>query len=660
MAAGSVIINSMSELPSKQPRPDVSPRRAIHLLPEALINKIAAGEVVERPASVVKELLENAIDAGATRLTVTIEEGGRTLIRISDNGCGIPAAEAPLAFAQHATSKIASTEDLFAIATMGFRGEALASIASVSHATMVTRQAADPTGTRVEVRESVITPPVPCAAPPGTTIEVRDLFYSVPARRKFLRTDATEFGHIHEMVLRSALPNPQVAISLSHNGRNVLELPATADPMFRVSEALGRELHAELLPVDLCERGISVQGFVGQPALARATAKYQYLFLNGRYIRDRALFHAIKEAYRGLIEPASQPVAIIFLNMDPMSFDVNVHPQKTEVRFRDANGPYRTVLAAIRERLLSSDLTPQIKIIPAGGMPAAAAPTESGAGNPVVDASETRRVLADFFRQSPAPQPHLAFGVEAPARNAPPDAGPVVAPNVQPLNPPARRVDDLTVVQSVAAQVRPMPETDSAATPAPTPAGPQNFVQIHNAYLVAQTDDGLVIIDQHALHERIMYEELYTRVTRQPLEGQRLLIPEVLPITPRQQAVLETVKPLLLELGIEITDFDAQSIAVQSFPSLLSKVAPREFVRDLLDNLLEMGNKLSREQLLHEVLDMASCKAAIKAGYHLTADQIAALLAKKDQVERSSNCPHGRPTTLRLTLNDLEKQFKRK
>jgi DNA mismatch repair protein MutL len=623
-------------------------RRSIHILPDALINKIAAGEVVERPASVVKELLENSIDAGATRLAIAIEDGGRTLIRITDNGSGIPADQATLAFAQHATSKIANAEDLFAIHTMGFRGEALASIASVSHATMITRTADAPMGTKIEVRDSVATVPAPAAAAVGTTLEIRDLFYSVPARRKFLRADSTEFGHIHEMVLRTALPNPHVAIALAHNGRNAVDLPATTDHQMRVAEALGRELHDDLLPIDFSERGISVQGFVGKPALARATAKYQYLFLNGRYIRDRSLFHAIKEAYRGLIEPAAQPVAVLFITMDPMSFDVNVHPQKTEVRFRDSNGPYRTILAAVRERLLGSDLTPEIRIGPS----ASPAGLQHPAYQPQpADASETRRVIADFFKQTPAPQPSLAFGVESPARTF----------STPPFNPPARRIDDLTLVQKTAVANEVLnAETKSAAEPLGSVADTSPFVQIHNSYLVAQTDDGLVIIDQHALHERIMYEELYERVTQKALEAQRLLIPEVLPVNPRQQAVLETVKPLLMDMGIEVTPFDAQSIAVQSFPSLLSRVSPREFLRDLLDSLLEMGNKLSREELLHEVLDMASCKAAIKAGYHLAPEEIRSLLAQKDRVDRSSNCPHGRPTTLRLTLNDLEKQFKRK
>ncbi len=623
-------------------------RRTIHVLPEALINKIAAGEVVERPASVVKELLENAIDAGATVINIAIEDGGRTLIRVADNGCGISPEEAPLAFAQHATSKIESTEDLFAIHTMGFRGEALASIASVSHATMVTRTHDRPQAVRLEVRDSVISPAVPCAAAPGTSIEVRDLFYSVPARRKFMRTDATEFGHIHEMVLRSALPNPQVAITLAHNGKNVLELPATSDAQVRVSEALGRELHEQLIPIDFAERDVRIHGFAGQPALARPTAKYQYIFLNGRFIRERSLLHALKEAYRGLIEPASQPVAILFVEMDPAGFDVNVHPQKTEVRFRDSGSVYRVLLAALREKLLASDLTPQVRTAnrfdaPTSPLPPSSGTAGSGLSRP--DVSETRQIIADFFKQTTPMQTRIAFGAE---------------PSV-PLSPaPLAAEDSRTGTQGSEFAA---PAAEPAATEpihADDPAAFGRFVQLHNTYLVAETPDGMVIVDQHALHERIIYEELFARATRGPLEGQRLLIPEVLPITPRQRAALDAVQPLLLDLGMEVTEFDAQSVAVQTFPSLLSKVSPREFLRDLLDKLLELGSKLNREELLHEVLDMASCKAAVKAGYPLSQEEIAALLARKQQVDRSSNCPHGRPTTLRLSIGDLERQFKRK
>jgi len=630
-------------------------RKPIALLPDHLVNKIAAGEVVERPSSVVKELVENAIDAGATRIDITIEDGGRTLIKIADNGSGIPADQAPLAFAQHATSKIQNADDLFAIGTMGFRGEALASIASVCHVTMTTRTADEPQGVRLEVHDSKLSAPRPAAAAVGTIIEARDLFYTVPARRKFLRTDATEFGHVHEMLLRVALPNPQIAFTLSHNGRLVQELPATTDHRVRVAEALGKELHDQLLAVHFEERGITVSGFAGQPALARATAKYQYLFLNRRYIRDRSLFHALKEAYRGLIEPQSQPIAVLLIDIDPAQFDINVHPQKTEVRFRDASNVYRAVLAATRETLLATDLTPQVKTSNRfdGPPPATFAPSRT-----VDSPSTTHQKIADFFKQATpaAPQPRLSFP-------APVGERPTPSPIEDPSRITVRQLPELPKVDPpTESESRHLAPADRTLTTKPeTP----RFVQLFNTYIVAETPDGhgggsITIIDQHALHERILYEELFARMSRGPLEGQRLLIPEVLPVTPKQVAALETVKPMLTNLGIEVADFDAHSVAVHTFPSLLSKVSPREFLRDLLDKLLELGSKLTAEELLHELLDMASCKAAVKAGYPLSHDEIAALLERKHQVERSSNCPHGRPTTLRLTISDLERQFKRK
>ncbi|MCL2646278.1 MAG: DNA mismatch repair endonuclease MutL [Phycisphaerales bacterium] len=648
-------------------------RKKIHLLPESLINKIAAGEVVERPASVVKELVENSLDAGATRISITIEDGGRTLIRIADDGCGIPPEEATLAFSQHATSKVANVEDLFAITTMGFRGEALASIASVSHTTMVTRaaesQQGEGGGVRVEVKDAHVGQAEPCAAAVGTVIEVRDLFYSVPARRKFLKTDATEFSHIYEMVQRTALPHPAVAFTLTHNGRMALELPATSDHRMRVGEALGKELYSELLTVEFKERGIRVSGFAGQPSLARTTAKYQYVFLNGRYIRDATILGAMKEAYRGLIEPASKPVAILFIEMEPSWFDVNVHPQKTEVRFRNSGAVYHAVLAALREKLRSSDLTPQVqtegRVEGEGGGASwhQVPPSSPQSAAPAPGIEETRKVIADFFRQpEAATQPSLHYGVET-------TPSPLTDPSRMTVSPPPPAAEDAADKSEArsSGSVFAADDAQRSLTVASQicPGGEAGrFVQLHNAYIVAETGDGILIIDQHALHERILYEELFARVTRGPLEGQRLLLPEVLPIHPRQTAALETVRPLLMELGIEITDFDAGSVAVHTFPSLLSKVSPQEFLRDILDKLMELGGsrsgQLTREELLHEVLDMASCKAAVKAGYPLSHDEIATLLARKEHVERSSNCPHGRPTTLRLTLNDLERQFKRK
>ncbi len=646
--------------------PQPAQGREIAVLPDALINKIAAGEVVERPASVVKELLENSVDAGAARVSVQIENGGRTLIRIVDDGCGMSPEDAPLAFARHATSKIRTMEDLFAISTMGFRGEAVASMAGVSHARIVTRRRTDVQAIAVEAHESVIGPVIPCAGSPGTTIEIRDLFYCVPARRKFLRTDATEFGHIQEMVLRTALAFPGIGIQLQHNGRTVLDLPPTQDHSWRIVQALGDELKDKLLAVDLEDRHIRVTGWIGRPETARGTSRYQYLFLNGRYIRDRSLLHAVKEAYRGLIEPNSQPVAVVFVAMQPEAFDVNVHPQKTEVRFREANLPYRAVLAALRRQLLAQDLTTTAKFT--SGMR-----TPVGGDLLEQQTAESRRVVAEFFRAADPQQPQLEFPISRPGTGRAASLDPASRP-VQAAAPalaggrqyaadsPANADAVFAVPPENAAPVRQAADIaadDRGGQPIVEHSG-RNFLQVHNSYLVVEEPDGLLLIDQHALHERIIYEQLLARIRKGPLESQRLLMPVVVAVNNRQMALVQRLRPTFELAGIDISEFDAGSVAVQSLPTLLARLNPVDYIHSLLDKLLESSGRITDEELLHEVLDMAACKAAVKAGDPLAPDEIRALLARRTEVDRSSNCPHGRPTTIRLSLRDLEKQFKRR
>ncbi len=661
----------------------------IAVLPDALINKIAAGEVVERPASVVKELLENSVDAGAKRVTIQIENGGRTLIRITDDGSGMSPEDAPLAFARHATSKIRTMEDLFAISTMGFRGEAIASVAGVSHARMITRRSSDMQAVSIEAHESAIGPVTPCAGPPGTTIEIRDLFYCIPARRKFLRTDATEFGHIQEMVLRTALAFPGIGIQLSHNGRTTLDLPPTADHPWRIVQALGAELKDKLLGVNLDDRHIRVSGWIGLPETARGTARYQYLFLNGRFIRDRSLLHSIKEAYRGLIEPNSQPVAVVFVWMHPEAFDVNVHPQKTEVRFREPNLPYRAVLAALREQLLARDLTAAARFNSGMRMPA-------GAQHLDQQSAQSRQVVADFFRGSNQPQPGFEFPAPGAALPAVPEelqrplAGPggnhpkepfEASQNAESRQPHAGDWPEDAAFGSRPGAPNIAPgvggESGSTLTPDHLSAGSAassarvgqtggytasggKFLQVHDSYLVVEEPEGLLLIDQHALHERIIYEQLLARVRKGPMEAQRLLMPVVVSVNPRQMAIVERLRPMFERVGMEISEFDPGSVAVQSLPTLLARLNPVEYIHSLLDRLLESSGRIGEEELLHEVLDMAACKAAVKAGDPLAPDEIRALLSQRLDVERSSNCPHGRPTTIRLSLRDLEKQFKRR
>jgi DNA mismatch repair protein MutL len=610
-------------------------RRPIHQLSASLVNRIAAGEVIERPASVVKELVENALDAGATDITVEVSDGGRELIRIVDNGHGIPPADLPLAFASHATSKLIDDEDLFRISTMGFRGEALASIGAVSHARILSRTM-EPDAIAYEIfnRGGEITAAQAAAGNAGTSIEVRNLFFNVPARRKFLKGTATEFGYISEIVLRTALPFPGVSFKLLHNGRSVLNLPVTTAED-RLLAGWPDEFREHRLTVESRDAELILRGIIGLPDLARPTMKYQHLFLNGRPIRDKTMQHALREAYRGLTEPGRFPAAVLLLTVPAGDVDVNVHPTKSEVRFRDSGRIHGLVHSAVRETLLKSNLAPR------------AAPALPESDDPVRLDMQAR--LAAFFKGS------LAGAATESADLSPPsnDVAPTRQPAPSPLAP-----------QPAPMQMRSAPRESmlpaSAAAPAlPQALAPGQAMQLHNSYLVAESDDGLVIIDQHALHERIMFEELLARVTSGPLESQRLLIPRTLPASARQIAVLEQIGPLLQRLGIEAAPFGPDAVAVQAFPSFLDKLEPADFVGDLLERGEQELLDLSEEELLHEVLDMMSCKAAVKAGDPLSAAEIGALLSRRELIERSSNCPHGRPTTLRLSLRDLEKQFKR-
>ncbi len=601
-------------------------RRPILQLSPALVNRIAAGEVIERPAAVVKELVENAIDAGATQITVEIEDGGRALIRVTDDGCGINPDELPLAFASHATSKLATDEDLFRIATMGFRGEALASIGAVSQARILSRTVQHDAAWEIQNRGGELGGAQAAAGNVGTSVEVRNLFFNTPARRKFIKGAATEFGHVSETVLRLALPHPKIGFRLLHNGRTALDLPAS-DPQTRLLSAWPEEFHEQRLPLDARDAEAGLRGIIGLPELARPTQKYQYVYLNGRSIRDRFITHALREAYRGLTEPGRHPAAILLLDLPPQDVDVNVHPTKSEVRFRDSGRIHGLVLSAVRERLLGSNLAPR----------ALPLRQEDDAQRQAL-----REKLASFFRSPPE-----AVNFKSQISDLRQESD---APLGQsPSGGQAQAVPDFPRLKSEISNLK-------SAAPA---AAAASAIQIHNSYLVAQSDDGVIIIDQHALHERIMYEELLARLSRGPLETQRLLIPQPIDVASSQLALLDQIQPLLRRLGIEVAPFGPGSVAVHSFPTFLDRLDPATFVRELLERGEQELLDLHEEELLHEVLDMMACKAAVKAGDPLSQSEIAALLQRRELVERSSNCPHGRPTTLRLSLHDLEKQFKR-
>lgn len=621
---------------------------SIRILPPLLVNQIAAGEVVERPASVVKELVENAVDAGATAIDIEIEEGGRELIRVTDDGSGIAADELVLALTAHATSKIARSEDLEGIATMGFRGEALASIASVSRVTLSSRPRGAEAGATLDAEGDQSGTPRPAGMGPGTRVVVRNLFFNTPARRRFLRSPQAEGTRVAETVRALALAHPGIGFRFLVDGRERLSVTASASLRERVRAVLGQDTDAGLLDVEAADGDLRLRGMVGTPDLARATARALHVVLNGRPIVDRVLQHALREGYRGLIEPAQWPLAVVWLEMDPRQVDVNVHPAKSEVRFHDPQRVHALVRRGVRSALGAEDLVPRLDLTrstaPAGGgrMPTGAP-----------------------YRPAP-PMPASRTGGRGPG------AGPAPTPRERATGPSgfdyqaarhamrAAAPSDLAFTTGASAGPDPGRDVAGGAWAAPT-AAPSAAIQVHRMFIVAEDAEGLLVIDQHALHERVMFEQLRARILAGTLESQPFLVPEAIEAGAGEMEALESLQPLLRRIGIEAAPVGPRSVAVSAFPSLLVErgVSAAPFMQSLLARAAEapIGDS---EEALFEVLDMMACKAAVKAGDRLTPAEISSLLAQRESVERSSRCPHGRPTTLRLTIRDLERQFGRR
>lgn len=596
------------------------------------MNRIAAGEVVERPASVVKELVENALDADATRITVEIEDGGRSLIRVIDDGGGIAPEELPLAFAQHATSKIRTDAELHAVSTMGFRGEALASIGSVSRSRILSRRG-ERTAYEIRNEGGVVSDVCPAAGNAGTTVEVANLFFNTPARRKFLKTAAAESGQVTDVLTRLALARPTVHVRYLRDGKLAADWPAMA-AMDRLTVGWPAEYRERSLPIDVRDDDWRLWGVIGLPEYAAMTTRYQHFYVNGRGVRDRSVQHALREAYRGLTEPGRQPAAVLLLEVPAGAVDVNVHPTKSEVRFREPNRVWGLVNSSVRETLLAHDLRPlarpRVDDLP-----------------PLPDRPDVRETLADFFKSKLDHVQRSLLDSSSHTSRAVSlhDAG------------NSFDGDDTGEGSSIA----PASGGDAAFS---EQSGVVRALQLHNSYLVVQSDDGMEIIDQHALHERVLFEELLERVRRGPLESQRLLMPATAHAPEAQVALLEDLAAIFGKLGIEADAFGPQTIAVHAFPSLVmdrSSIDPAEFVRQVLERAEAdaEGHAASDESIMHKVLDMMACKAAVKAGDALAQTEVDALVARRHLTPRASNCPHGRPTTLKLSLGDLERQFKR-
>jgi len=687
----------------------------IRRLSPSVVNQIAAGEVVERPASVVKELLENAIDAGATRIDLMVERGGKDLVRVADNGVGMAAEDLLLAFQPHATSKLTDVDDLHQIRTLGFRGEALAAIAEISRVRCQSRQAGAEEGSELRIEGGTAGDIKSCGCPPGTVLEVRNLFFNTPVRRTFLKSDVTEAAHVAEVFTRIALAVPSIHLTFRSGGRLVHDLAPAAGMRERIAILFGRELAESLIWVEGRLADIHLWGFVGHPSQSRPNTKGQFLFLNGRFVRDRSLGHALNEAYRGLLMTGRNPIAFLNLTVPPEDVDVNVHPTKIEVRFRDPQAVYSHLLSTIRQTFLTTDLHARLQAVQdqQGGAvsgasghgfadaanqstPAVSEPAQGEGGRGAAGDRfgleprlPDRQLVASWFQPersvAPATLPCEVGRIEPPAWSRPlPDQFEIGSADgfdecANPL-PSARSAASLgcpepSISVASAANLSPSEPGRSdlvgSASNSSEVTGDErrsslgpisnslNAIQVHDRYLIAETREGMVVIDQHALHERILFEELRQRAAAGNVESQGLLVPEPVHLTAAEAAVVLDHAGTLAELGLVVEAFGGETVLVRSMPVMLSSVAPEPLIRDLAEQLLTRPLAPTREGMIVDILHMIACKAAIKAGQRLSPGEIAALLERRHLVDDSHHCPHGRPTALVFTKQDLEKQFGR-
>jgi DNA mismatch repair protein MutL len=594
-------------------------------LPDELISQIAAGEVIERPASVVKELVENSLDAGARRIDVEIEQGGASLIRVRDDGAGIGVDELVLALTRHATSKIASLADLERVATLGFRGEALPSIASVARLSLTTRTADAAHGWVIGARDGATPLPAPAAHPGGTSIEVRDLFHNVPARRKFLRSAQTEFQHVARMLERLALSRFDVAFSLSHNGKAVWTLPAAitgADRLQRVATICGEEFAAHVIELTADTESWHLSGWLALPTFSRSQADLQFAYLNGRFVRDKVLAGAVRMGYQDVLFSGRFPAYLLYLELDPAQVDVNAHPQKLEVRFRDSHQIHDFVFRTVERAL------------------AATRPTHESSGS--------------------APADWLSAGARYDVRRQPAQAW-MHLPEARPGPGPADAYRGYVAEARGGAEAPGGAEVPGGAgVPGGAEVPPLGFAiaQLHGVYILAQAADGLVLVDMHAAHERVTYERLKKLLLGQNTQ-QQLLVPEVIRVTAAQAQAAEEHGAEFAALGFEITRLAPDEIALRSIPALLVGRDPAALVRDVLADLQEIGRSRRVEESINHLLATTACHAAIRAQRQLSLPEMNALLREMEGTDRADQCNHGRPTWVRLNLADLDRLFLR-
>ena len=586
-------------------------------LPDLLISQIAAGEVVERPASVLKELLENSLDAGSKAIQVHLEEGGVKLIRITDDGCGIAKEQLALALTRHATSKIVSLDDLERVGTLGFRGEALASVASVARLAISSRERGASHAWKLKAETGA--EPEPAALMAGTIVEMRDLYYNTPARRKFLKAEGTEYAHCADAVKRLALTRPDVAFSLTHNGRNLFQF-APADSTRRIADILGDDFLGAARRLETAAGPLSISGFAIDPTRATNAKDGQYVFVNGRFVRDKVISHALREAYRDVLHGSRQPAVCLFVNIDPALVDVNVHPAKTEVRFRDSRAMHQFVFHAVQRTLASA---------------VQAEPRE-------IESITVDTQKPSNFSYAPTYQHQSSLGVAEPAAAA----YLAFAKATQNLGTPAN--------SSSTPQFSP---TENADRDGP-PLG-YALAQLHGIYVLAQNARGLVLVDMHAAHERILYEKLKTAFDNRQIATQALLIPAVFSADPLDIAAVEEHSEALAELGFQIAPLGPHQLGVRSLPALLQSSDPAALAKSLIAELREHGITQLATARRNELLATMACHGAVRARRLLTLPEMNALLRQMEETERAGQCNHGRPTWTELPLAELDKLFLR-
>jgi DNA mismatch repair protein MutL len=598
---------------------------SILALPELLINQIAAGEVVERPASALKELLDNSLDAGATSLQIELLEGGIKRIRVIDDGAGIPQAELPLAVARHATSKIRDLNDLERVATMGFRGEALASLGAIARLTITSRTLTASHAASIEVLGGELGDITPAALAHGTVIDAEDLFFNTPARRKFLKTESTEFGHCEDAALRVAIAFPDVAISLHHNNRRIWSY-APQSHAARVMAILGDEFAGSSVSIAESQAAFSINGFVALPRYSRSGRDQQFTFVNGRFVRDKLLQHAIRQAYADVLHHGRQPAFALFLSINPDLVDVNVHPAKAEVRFRDSRAVHQFVFHALNKALSASS---------------------AEVSTPTADPTR--------FVTSPKPPPRYDWPRAVQGQMA---MSPANAPAYSAREPNAfyevLRGQQSTSVQQPVAQTTMLPRDDTVAPPLGFA-----LAQLHGIYILAQNQAGLVVVDMHAAHERILYEKFKTAANSNQTATQPLLTPIAFAIAPRERELLDDNRALFAELGFDFGDLSPNEIAIRAVPALLERREPHDLLREMLDDLALHGQSRAIEERRDEILSTMACHAAVRANRQLTIPEMNALLRQMEDTERSGQCNHGRPTWYQFAMGDLDRLFMR-